>query len=149
MVVVGERKSGIEINQPCNLLRVTAADRTQFFTGDGVSNQYRAIKLEFCDHGQHIVTQTVGGVISDSERWLTGGAEPAARDPICVIVSGKFRGEIIEYMGRVSQPCQENQRSPGTAPVEDFQLDTFFDGEKLNGMMRGVSRFLRTQGACR
>src|SRR5258708_12287129 len=101
-------------------------------------NQDRATELERGNHSHHIITETVGCVIRDYERGLTGGAKATACDPVRVIVPDKLWREVVKYMGRISQACQEDPPSPGSAPIDNFQFDVFLHGYKLYRVPRNA-----------
>ena len=55
-----------------------------------------------------------------------------------MMLPGEPQGEAVEAMRRISGPGEEDERSAGTAPIQNFKLNTLFDGDQLHFMRRGV-----------
>jgi hypothetical protein len=39
-----------------------------------------------------------------------------------VILCSEFRNECVEHMSSVAHTCEQNERPPCTAPIENFKL---------------------------
>jgi len=133
-VVEGVGKAGVEVDEATDLLGMAAADRTQLFASDGVSDEDGLLQLEGVDDGKNIVAETVGGVVVSVGRGGAGVAEPATGDAVDVVLADEFGRKVIEVMRVATQSGEEDERASGAASVEDFKLDAGLDGDKLHGV---------------
>jgi hypothetical protein len=53
----------------------------------------------------------------------------------------QFWSEFVEYVSRVSEARQENDRLSGAAPVKHLQLDVLIHSQELCGVWRLVGLF--------
>lgn len=65
-------------------------DGAELLAGDGVAGHDGAVELERRDDGEHIVSETIGGVIVVGGNGRAGEAEAAPRDPVDVIGRARF-----------------------------------------------------------
>jgi hypothetical protein len=49
---------------------------------------------------------------------------------------GELWSEAVEAMRRVSSPGKEDERAAGSAPIQDFELNSLFDSDELGFMWR-------------
>ena len=107
-----------------------------------MSDQYGVIEFEGLDDGEHIVTETVGGVITNDWIGLAGVSEASARDAVDVIVRNELWSEFVVDMGVVAETSEKDQRPTDSTPVQDFELDVLIDGDELNNVRGGVGLVL-------
>ncbi len=48
----------------------------------------------------------------------------------------ELRSETIESMRGISSPGEKNEWSTGSTPIQDFKLNTRFDGDHLDSVWR-------------
>ena len=51
---------------------------------------------------------------------------------------GELWSEAVETMRGIPSPGQEDERPAGSAPIQNFKLNTLFDGDQLDFMWRCV-----------
>ncbi len=146
-IIKGECIAGIQVDQSSYLCGIAAADGTQLFAGEGVPDQYRTIEPEGIYNRSYVVAEARGGVIFDRRVGLAGRAEAPACDAIDTIFRGEFWSKAVEDVSSISRTCEEYERLPAAAPIENFEPDVFADGHKLRGMRGGVRLILRGEGA--
>src|SRR5580698_7525594 len=130
-IIVGITVGRVEIDKSRNLIGVAAADRTQFLACNRMAHQDRPSEVERIDNSQHVIAQTVRCIIAVCRSWFAGGAKASSCDAVDVMVRSKLRSELVENVGVVPKSCKKDQRSTGPTPVDNFQLDVLFDGDKL------------------
>ena len=54
------------------------------------------------------------------------------------MLPGEPRSKAVEAMRGISGPGEEDQRSARAASIQNFKLNTLFDGDQLDFMRRGV-----------
>jgi hypothetical protein len=59
-IIEGVGTAGVEVNEATDLLGMAAANRTQLFASDRVSDEDGLLQLEGVDDGKNIVGETVG-----------------------------------------------------------------------------------------
>src|SRR5262245_40839048 len=126
---------GIEIHQPGHFLRMPRSDGAQLLSCNRVACQNRAIEFQRIDYCSDVIAQPICRI---ARRGRTRRAESTSCDSVNVIFADELGGEFIEYVRRVSQTRQKNQRLSGTTPIEDFELDILIDGYDLRLMWRRI-----------
>ncbi len=101
-IVEGVGKAGVEVDESTDLLGMAAADRTQLFASDGVSDEDGLVQVEGCNDGKHIVAETVGGVVVAVGSGGAGVAEAAAGNAVDVVLASEFRRKVVEDMRGVA-----------------------------------------------
>ncbi len=113
---------------------MAAADRTHLFASDRVSDEHGLLQLEGVDDGKNIVSETVGGVVLVVGGRVAGLTEAATGNAVDVILAGEFGRKVVVAVGGVAQAGEKDERAPGAAPVEDFELDAGLDRDELHGV---------------
>src|SRR5882757_2697598 len=135
-----ESKAGcsVEIDEPGNFLRKAAADGTQFLACKRVPHKHRTFDVKRLHHRKNVIPEVVRRVVAVGRCGFARCAKPSSRNAVDVMLPGEPRSEAVEAMRGISRPCEEDERSAGAAPIQNFKLNTLFDSDQLDLMRRGV-----------
>src|SRR2546427_9320251 len=106
--------------------------RAELLPCQRMTDQDRPVKVERCNHCQNIITQAIGGVVCPGWRRGARGSRPATSDAIDTVRAGEFGCELVEAVGVVVSAGEQDQSSPGAAPVHDLKLDVILDSNELD-----------------
>jgi hypothetical protein len=54
--------------------------------------------------------------------------QTSSRNAVDMLLPGEPRSEAVEAMRDVSSPGEEDESSAGAAPIQNFKLNSLFDG---------------------
>jgi hypothetical protein len=116
---------------------VIASDPTEFFTGKRMARQDGPLQSKSVYRLQHILAQASGRIVIYCRLRLAGISKSSSRYGVDVIRFYKFGRETIKYVRRIAKPCQEDQRPPGAAPIQDFEFYAILNIYKAD-LVRGL-----------
>lgn len=134
----------VQINELVDAIRIRRAEPAQFLTRNRMSDENGASNSKSIQNPD---------VVAGSRRYVTAVHRfarqpvPAPRDADDVVEVCPLECEVVLNVCRVAEASEQNQRFPGTAPVEDLNPNIRADRNEPRAVRRGIWTTRRTSSA--